>query len=354
MTHTERRTGVIHTQRLTRHFVTKKEVVEAVKGVDIDVAAGELVAFLGPNGAGKSTTLRMLTTLLPPTSGSAWVAGASITTEPAVVRSRIGYIGQGDGAGHSFRVMDELVMQGRFYGMNSADSLARAKELSRTLDLTALEKRRVSTLSGGQRRRLDIALGLMHSPALLFLDEPSTGMDPHNRANLWDHINRLRERQETTIVLTTHYLEEADSYAERLLVIDHGVIIANDTAANLKATLAGDRITVTVDGAHASAASAVLAERGTDLASFASIRAEGGRHRAQTDGQSPPPTRIDASGDVTISGRFEQGTRALPWVLRELDHAGVAVRAADVRVPTLDDVFLSLTGRSLREEEVAA
>jgi ABC-2 type transport system ATP-binding protein len=179
-------------------------------------------------------------------------------------------------------------------------------------------------------------------------------MDPHNRANLWDHINRLRERQETTIVLTTHYLEEADSYAERLLVIDHGVIIANDTAANLKATLAGDRITVTVDGAHASAASAVLAERGTDLASFASIRAEGGRHRAQTDGQSPPPTRIDASGDVTISGRFEQGTRALPWVLRELDHAGVAVRAADVRVPTLDDVFLSLTGRSLREEEVAA
>src|SRR5512132_4627716 len=257
--------GVIHTERLTRHFASKKETVEAVKGVDIDVAAGELVAFLGPNGAGKSTTLRMLTTLLPPTSGKAWVAGASITTEPALVRSRIGYIGKADGAGQSFRGMDELVMQGRFYGMNSSDSLSRAKELTKSLDLTSLEKRRVSTLSGGQRRRLDIALGLMHSPGLIFLDEPSTGMDPHNRANLWDHINGLRERQETTIVLTTHYLEEADAYAERLLVIDHGEIIANDTAANLKAPLAGDRIMITVDGAYVAAASALVAERGGEL-----------------------------------------------------------------------------------------
>jgi ABC-2 type transport system ATP-binding protein len=322
---------MIHTERLTRHFVSKKETIEAVKGVDIDVAAGELLAFLGPNGAGKSTTLRMLTTLLPPTSGTAWVAGASITTEPAVVRSRIGYIGQGDGAGHSFRVMDELIYQGRFYGMNASDSLARAKELSKSLDLTSLEKRRVSTLSGGQRRRLDIALGLMHSPGLIFLDEPSTGMDPHNRANLWEHIHRLREQRETTIVLTTHYLEEADSYAERVLVIDHGEIIANDTAANLKARLAGDRITITVDGASLATASAIVAERGRELAT------------------------TNGSHEVTIAGRFEQGTRTLPWLLHQLDHAGVDVRAADVRVPTLDDVFLSLTGRSLREEsEVAA
>jgi ABC-2 type transport system ATP-binding protein len=321
---------MIHTEQLTRHFVSKKETIEAVKGVDIDVAAGELVAFLGPNGAGKSTTLRMLTTLLPPTSGNAWVAGASITKEPAVVRSRIGYIGQGDAAGQSFRVMDELVMQGRFYGMNSTDSHARAQELIKTLDLTSLERRKVSTLSGGQRRRLDIAIGLMHSPGLLFLDEPSTGMDPQNRANLWEHINGLRERQETTIVLTTHYLEEADSHAERVLVIDHGEIIANDTAANLKATLAGDRIVVTVDGADLAAASSVVATRGSEL------------------------TTSNGSREVTIAGRFDQGTRTLPWLLRELDHAGVAVRAADVRVPTLDDVFLSLTGRSLREESEVA
>jgi ABC-2 type transport system ATP-binding protein len=320
---------MIHTEELTKHFVSKKETVEAVKGVDIDVAPGELVAFLGPNGAGKSTTLRMLTTLLPPTSGRAWVAGASILDEPAVVRSRIGYIGQGDGAGHSFRVRDELVMQGRFYGMNSSDAAARATELMQTLDLTALGKRAVSTLSGGQRRRLDVALGLMHSPTLLFLDEPSTGMDPQNRANLWEHIDRLRERQQTTIVLTTHYLEEADSQAERVLVIDHGEIIADDTAANLKATLAGDRIAVTVDFADADAAAAIMAERGREV------------------------SRSDSPLGVQLEGRYDQGTRTLPGLLAAMQRAGLEVRAADVRVPTLDDVFLSLTGRSLREEAEA-
>jgi len=321
---------VIHTRQLTRHFVSKKETVEAVRGVDIDVAAGELVAFLGPNGAGKSTTLRMLTTLLPPTSGTAIVAGADLTTDPAGVRARIGYVGQANGAGHSFRVRDELVNQGRFYGMNSSRASSRADELLASLDLTALAKRRVSTLSGGQRRRLDLALGLMHAPQLLFLDEPSTGMDPQNRANLWDHILRLRAEHGTTLVLTTHYLEEADAQAERVLVIDHGLIIADDTAANLKAKLAGDRITVIVDHADMSAAGSVLAERGRDL--------------------------NDASTDlgVALSARFEQGRQALPGVLRRLDTAGVNVRAADVAVPTLDDVFLGLTGRSLREDEELA
>jgi ABC-2 type transport system ATP-binding protein len=320
---------MIHTEQLSRHFIGKKETVEAVKGVDIDVAPGELVAFLGPNGAGKSTTLRMLTTLLPPTSGRAWVAGANIADEPAMVRSRIGYIGQGNGGGHSFRVGDELVMQGKFYGMNSADAAARAAELMRSLDLTALAKRRVSTLSGGQRRRLDVALGLMHSPGLLFLDEPSTGMDPQNRANLWEHIERLREQQETTIVLTTHYLEEADSQAERVLVIDHGKIIADDTAPNLKATLAGDRITVTVDVADADAAAVIMAERGREL------------------------SRSESALGAQLEGRFDQGTRTLPGLLAAMQNAGLEVRAADVRVPTLDDVFLSLTGRSLREEAEA-
>src|SRR6185312_753760 len=212
---------MIHTEKLTRHFVSKKETIEAVKGVDIDIAPGELVAFLGPNGAGKSTTLRMLTTLLYPTSGSARVAGVDVVADPAGVRSRIGYIGQGNGGGHSYRVIDELIMQGRFYGMNSADARARARELLVTMDLQDLEKRTVIKLSGGQRRRMDVALGLMHSPQLLFLDEPSTGMDPQNRANLWDHIMRLRAEHGTTIVLTTHYLDEADSMSERVIVIDH-------------------------------------------------------------------------------------------------------------------------------------
>jgi ABC-2 type transport system ATP-binding protein len=320
---------MIHTEQLKKHFISKKETVEAVKGVDIDVAPGELVALLGPNGAGKSTTLRMLTTLLPPTSGRAWVAGASIIDEPALVRSRIGYIGQGSGGGHSFRVGDELVMQGRFYGMSSADAAARAAELMGTLELTALAKRRVSTLSGGQRRRLDVALGLMHSPALLFLDEPSTGMDPQNRANLWEHIDRLRERQQTTIVLTTHYLEEADSQAERVLVIDHGRIIADDTAANLKATLAGDRISLIVDPTDADAAAVIMADRGREL------------------------SRGESALGTQLEGRFDQGTRTLPALLGAMQSAGLEVRSAEVRVPTLDDVFLSLTGRSLREEAEA-
>ena len=321
---------MIHTDQLTRHFVSKKETVEAVRGVDIDIAAGELVAFLGPNGAGKSTTLRMLTTLLPPTSGHAQVAGADIARDPTTVRARIGYIGQGSGGGYSFRVVDELIGQGRFYGLNSVDAKARATELMRSLDLTGMEKRQVSSLSGGQRRRLDVALGLMNAPRLLFLDEPSTGMDPQNRANLWDHIRRLRAELGTTIVLTTHYLEEADAEAERVIVIDHGQIIADDTALNLKATLAGDLVTVVVDRDDADRAAVVLGERGDDVA------------------------RQDLDHRVSVTARFDQGRTALPPLLRALEAEGVLASAADVRVPTLDDVFLSLTGRSLREESGVA
>lgn len=321
---------MIHTDKLTRHFVSKKETVEAVKGVDIDVAPGELVAFLGPNGAGKSTTLRMLTTLLPPTSGQATVAGASVVDQPAEVRRRIGYIGQGNSAGHSYKVMDELVMQGRFYGMNKTDAVSRAAELLISMDLSGMKKRGVGTLSGGQRRRLDIAMGLMHSPQLLFLDEPSTGMDPHNRANLWDHIRQMREEHGTTIVLTTHYLEEADAEAERVLVIDHGTIIADDIADHLKATLAGDRISVTVPTEDAEKATRLLSDAGSEVES-----------------------RPDAGG-VAVSARFDQGTRNLPAVIRAFDTSGLQVLAANVKLPTLDDVFLSLTGRSLREESEAA
>jgi ABC-2 type transport system ATP-binding protein len=322
---------VIHTRQLRKQFTSRKETVDAVKGVDIDIDPGELVAFLGPNGAGKTTTLRMLTTLLPPTSGTAEVAGADIVSQPALVRSRIGYIGQGNGGGHSFRVLDELHSQGRFYGLRPAETTARAAELVASLDLTGLEKRTVGSLSGGQRRRLDVALGLMNSPKLLFLDEPSTGMDPQNRANLWAHIRQLRAELGTTIVLTTHYLEEADAEAERVVVIDHGEIIADDTAAHLKNRLAGDRLTVVVDPADLERARAVLGRRAVEL------------------------EEAPESLGVAVSARVDQGRQLLPAVLRELDADQVLVRAADVRVPTLDDVFLSLTGRSLREDvEVAA
>jgi ABC-2 type transport system ATP-binding protein len=320
---------VIHARGLTRHFRVKSETVEAVRGVDVDVGEGELVAFLGPNGAGKSTCLRMLTTLLRPTAGTATVAGRDVVADPAGVRARIGYVGQGNGAGHSQRVLDELVTQGRCYGLSGAESRRRADELLASLDLESLATRTAGTLSGGQRRRLDVAMGLVHRPQLLFLDEPSTGLDPQNRANLWEHIRRLRQERGTTIFLTTHYLEEADSMAERVVVIDHGRVIADDTAERLKANLAGDRITIAAQD-------------------------EGGAARAARTAE-----RVPAAHDVGVDGTTVRltvpgGAAVMVELLRALDGAGIPVVTAEVRRPTLDDVFLSLTGRSLRESHGAA
>ncbi|WP_331714378.1 ABC transporter ATP-binding protein [Auraticoccus cholistanensis] len=315
---------MIHTESLSRTFVTGRQSVEAVRGIDLDVGEGELVAFLGPNGAGKSTTLRMLTSLLRPSSGRAVVVGVDVAADPAGVRRRIGYIGQKDGAGHSYRVGDELVMQGRFFGLGRTEAARRAAALLGSLDLAGMEDRKVSSLSGGQRRRLDIALGLINEPPLLFLDEPSTGMDPQNRANLWEHILRLREQRGTTIVLTTHYLEEADTMAERVVVIDHGRIIADDTAENLKAGQAGDRVRLTVPAADAERATARLAPSGE-------------------------VARRDRDGEVELAVRVAHGEQTLPRLVLALHADGVEVRGAAVHRPTLDDVFLSLTGRSLRE-----
>ncbi|NED98655.1 ABC transporter ATP-binding protein [Phytoactinopolyspora halotolerans] len=314
---------MIQTKGLTRHFTVKKETVEAVRGIDLHVRRGELVALLGPNGAGKSTTLRMLTTLLPPTSGTAEVAGHDVVREQAAVRHRIGYIGQGNGAGHTQRGRDELVIQGRCYGMGRKAARARADELISALGLETVADRTVSTLSGGQRRRLDIAMGLIHAPDLLFLDEPSTGLDPQNRANLQEQILNLHTEYGTTVVLTTHYLDEADSMAERVIVVDHGRVIADDSPTQLKRDHAGDRITLTAG--H------------TDDARRVADRA-----------------RRSAGAEVTQSGtsveiRVLGAPQLLPGLLVDLANDGVTVTGAEVARPTMDDVFLNLTGRSLRE-----
>ncbi|MFI6797346.1 ATP-binding cassette domain-containing protein [Streptosporangium canum] len=315
---------MIHTRGLTRSFRVGKETVDAVRDLDIDVEKGELVAFLGPNGAGKSTSLRMLTTLLPPTAGTATVAGCDVLADPAGTRRRIGYIGQGNGAGANFLVRDELMTQGRCHGLPRAESRRRTGELLAALNLETLARRPAGTLSGGQRRRLDIALGLVHRPELLFLDEPSTGLDPQNRADLWEHILRLREESGMTIFLTTHYLDEADSMAERVMIIDHGRVIADDTPEKLKADLAGDRVTVTVgDGPDATRAAGIA-------------------------GRIPTAHEVTAEA-TTVSLRVTRGDAVLPDFLRSLDAAGVKALTAEVGRPTLDDVFLSLTGRSLRE-----
>ncbi|MCU7722903.1 ATP-binding cassette domain-containing protein [Actinoplanes sp. KI2] len=306
---------MIETRGLTKHF----KDVRAVDGIDLTVAQGELVALLGPNGAGKSTTLRMLTTLIPPTSGTASVAGFDVVRRQREVRLRIGYIGQGNGAGHSQRGRDELISQGRAYGMKVGDARRRAAELIDSLDLGEVADRTVATLSGGQRRRLDIAMGLIHSPDLLFLDEPSTGLDPQNRANLQEHILRLRAEHGTTIVLTTHYLDEADSMAERVIVVDHGRVIADDTPARLKAEHVGDTIRFGFDTVvEAEKAAIVLSGRGVAYGKELKIRTEGGPRQA-------------------------------PGMLEDLRSAGVPAASVEVTRPTLDDVFLQLTGRSLRE-----
>lgn len=315
---------MIQTRGLSRTFKSKAGPVEAVKDLTLDIAEGELVAFLGPNGAGKSTSLRMLTTLLTPTAGEATVVGYDIRRDPTGVRQRIGYVGQGNGGGHYHRVRDELINQGRAYGQDGPHAKQSADALLEVFELTEMADRNVMTLSGGQKRRMDVALGLMHQPPLLFLDEPSTGLDPQSRANLWDHILRLRRDTGMTIVLTTHYLEEADTMAERVMVVDHGRLIADETSEALKEQLAGDLITITSRSA---------AEAG--LAATAAQAIEGA-HDVEVDG-----TRVRV--------RVNRGPTVLPEYLRALDAQGLPAQTAEVRRPTLDDVFLALTGRSLRE-----
>lgn len=312
------------TRGLTRHFTARKQTVEAVRGLDLEIGQGELVAFLGPNGAGKSTTLRMLTTLIPPTSGTATVAGHDVVTDQRAVRRAIGFVGQGNGAGHVQRGRDELVSQGRAHGLSRSAATARAAELIEDLDLAAVADRKVSTLSGGQRRRLDIAMGLVHLPRVLFLDEPSTGLDPQNRANLQAQVERLHASTGSTIVLTTHYLEEADALAERVIVIDHGTVVADDSADALKSGL-GDLVTIG------------LADQ-VD----ATVAAE---HAARIPGATVERT------DSTVSVRVAGGHELAPGLLVELDRGGMAPRSIEVARPTLDDVFLDLTGRSLREAQ---
>jgi ABC-2 type transport system ATP-binding protein len=324
--------AIIEAHGLARTFTSRKGTVEAVRGVDLSVEDGEIVGFLGPNGAGKTTTLRMLTTLLRPTAGTATVAGADLLSDPLEVRRRIGYVPQGIGAtgggsDPNATVAEELTLQAKLYRVPSAQVPGRVALLTSQLDLSGLDGRLVKTLSGGQRRRLDIALGLVHSPRLVFLDEPTTGLDPQSRSNLWDHIRRLREDLGTTIFLTTHYLEEADALCDRLLVIDYGKIVAVGAPEELKRQISGDVITLSVSGGP-DAAKGVL-------------------------------TGHDGVRDVAVSGRslrltVDQGEEALPGLLRSLDAAGITLESIHLARPSLDDVFLTVTGRSLREDTPVA
>ncbi|NHC45156.1 ATP-binding cassette domain-containing protein [Motilibacter aurantiacus] len=318
---------MIEAHGLGRTFRSKTGPVEAVRGIDFSVRDGEIVGLLGPNGAGKTTTLRMLTTLLTPTAGTATVVGADLRTQSREVRRRIGYVAQiGATPAPGTRLGEELVAQGRLHEMSKAAATARLAALLPRLDLDGFAGRALSELSGGQRRRFDIALGLMHDPKLVFLDEPTTGLDPQSRANLWQHIRSLREEHGVTVVLTTHYLEEADVLADRILVMDNGAIVADDTPDALKTRVSGDVITLQVDG---------------DL------------HRAaRVAGQALALRSASVDGDRLVL-TVERGDVAVPPLLRALDGAGLPLRSVSVSRPTLDDVFLELTGRSLRDDFAA-
>ncbi|QJU54702.1 ATP-binding cassette domain-containing protein [Herbiconiux sp. KACC 21604] len=320
---------MIYARGLARTFEGRgrgkqKEEVKAVAGVDIDVDEGEIVGFLGPNGAGKTTTLRMLTTLLKPTAGSATVAGFDVATESQQVRRSIGYVSQSGSTSPEARAGEEIMDHGMLYGISQKQAEARGRELFGQLDLDGLWERKPQAMSGGQRRRLDIAMGLVHDPKLVFLDEPTTGLDPQARANLWTHISDLRTNLGSTVFLTTHYLDEADALCDRILVIDHGSIVASDTPDALKRQVAGDLVQLVVaDPAHGAAAAELLGR-----IADAELVADG----------------------AAVSARVRGAGHEVAGLIRALDAAGIALESIEVRRPTLDDVFLDLTGRSLRED----
>ena len=296
----------------------------AVDGLDLAIAEGEIYGFLGPNGAGKSTTVRMLCTLLAPTAGRAVVAGHDVATEPGRVRLRIGVALQ-DAALDPKQTGEELLrLQGRLYGLGRVDVERRLAELAELVDIGDALRRPISTYSGGMRRRLDLAAALMHNPEVLFLDEPTTGLDPASRLRVWDEVRRLNAELGMTIFLTTQYLEEADELAGRVGIISGGRLVAEGTPAELKRTVGHDLIVVRVDGDAAAASACVTGIDGVD--------------------------EVDASGNELVVAA-SNGAAAIGPLAVALDAGGIAVRDVTLRTPTLDDVFLELTGTRIRREE---
>jgi ABC-2 type transport system ATP-binding protein len=295
----------------------------AVDGIDLQVAPGEVYGFLGPNGAGKTTTVRMLVTLLRPTGGRAEVAGFDVAREPAEVRKRIGVALQEAALDLLMTGRELMELQATLHGIPRKAVAARAADLIERVGLSQAAERRVGTYSGGMRRRLDLAMALIHAPAVLFLDEPTTGLDPTSRATLWDEVRRLRD-EGTTVFLTTQYLEEADQLADRVGIIDHGRIVAEGTPAALKAEVGRPHleITLTADGApDAARAAAAVAPYGELIE--------------------------PAAAGAHVALRVDDGAAAMAPVVRALDEAGFAVEGIELVRPTLDDVFAEKTGHRI-------
>jgi ABC-2 type transport system ATP-binding protein len=304
---------------------------EAVRGIDFAVGEGEFFGFLGPNGAGKSTTIKMLVTLIPPTGGKASIAGFTLGRDDRRIREVIGYAAQDVSVDEDLTGRENLILSGRLYHLPQRDAVRRADELLELVGLADAGHRRAGFYSGGMRRRLDLAQALMHRPKLLFLDEPTTGLDPQNRRAMWDELQRLN-RDGTTVFLTTQYMEEADTLCERLAVIDHGMIVSEGSPASMKAELGGEVLSLsfTTDDPEALRE---LIDRGAAIL------------------RSIPGLAEVREADRTVIANMKDGARdVLPEALRAIEEAGLDARIA-VSPPTLDDVFMKITGHALRDEE---
>jgi len=309
--------AAIEVEKLVREF---RKGPRAVDGIDLAVSPGEIYGFLGPNGAGKSTTVLMLTTLLPPTSGRATVGGYDIVRQGAQVRASIGAALQEAALDAILTGREHLMLQATLQGLPAAQRRQRAQLLLERVGLTEAADRRVGGYSGGMKRRLDLALALVHSPRILFLDEPTTGLDPQSRAALWEEVERLAHDEGMTVFLTTQYLEEADVLADRIGIIDHGRIVAEGTPARLKAEIGSPSVEITPADAEAGDRLAEL------LAAF------GEAHR-------------NGRGRVTV--QLPGGEAQLAEIVRILDRADLKVETLQLHQPSLDDVFLAKTGRKL-------
>jgi ABC-2 type transport system ATP-binding protein len=324
--------SVIVTNQLTKIFPGN---IRAVDGIDFEVKAGEIFGFLGPNGAGKTTTIKMLNTLIKPTSGTAVVTGIDVVRNPAEVRKNIGYVAQDVGVDEYATGRENLALYGRFYRLDGRTIKQRVKELFELVDLTGYEDKIVSTYSGGMRKRLDIAMGLIHQPQLIFLDEPTVGLDPQTRVHIWDYIGNLAKAMGITIFLTTHYMEEADRLADRIAIIDLGKIIAMGTPAELKQSIGGDVVTL-------------------------SPRETGGEQceefirRTQSALADQPFILGTQEADGELAIYVNKGESATPIIMRLLSNEGIEVEALSVSRPSLDDVFLKYTGRTIRAQEGTA
>ncbi|MEH0111223.1 ATP-binding cassette domain-containing protein [Tersicoccus sp. MR15.9] len=323
---TEDAMATIETRGITKTYSSRSGPVHALTGVDLTVAQGTVRGLLGPNGAGKTTVVKVLTTLIRPDAGSATIDGIDVMAHPQQIRSIIGVSGQYSAVDENLTGLENLEMVGRLYHLGRTQARARARELIDVFGLAEAGDRPVKGFSGGMRRRIDLAGALVINPQVLFLDEPTTGLDPRSRLGLWDVIRDLVGGG-TTVLLTTQYLEEADQLADAISVIDAGRVIAEGTADELKAQVGGHRVAATL----------------VDPADMAVVRAIMARH-----GSGEP--RVDPAGrqvDVAV----EHGPVALQRVLADLDAAGVRVHDAGIRRPTLDDVFLKLTGHVAEEAE---